>query len=37
MSDLAVFSGMDHQEAPVEFRGSEPEALVQKGLVEEQR
>ena len=37
VSDLAVFSGMDHQEAPVEFRGNEPEALVQKGLVEEQR
>ena len=37
VSDLAVFSGMDHQEAPVEFRGNEPEALVQKRLVEEQR
>jgi polysaccharide transporter, PST family len=37
VSDLAVFSGMDHQEAPVEFWGSEPEALVQKGLVEERR
>jgi polysaccharide transporter, PST family len=37
VSDLAVFSGMDHQEAPVEFRGSEPEVPVQKDLVEEQR
>ena len=37
VSDLAVFSGMDHQEAPVEFLGSEPEALVENGLVEEQR
>jgi PST family polysaccharide transporter len=37
VSDLAVFSVMDHQEAPVEFGRSEPQALVQKGLVEEKR
>lgn len=37
VSDLAAVSGMDHQEAPVEFPGSEPEALVQEGLVEEKR
>jgi O-antigen/teichoic acid export membrane protein len=33
VNDLAVFSGMDHQEAPVEFERNEPEA----GLVEEKR
>jgi PST family polysaccharide transporter len=33
VSDLAVFSGMDHQEAPVEFERNEPQA----GLVEEKR
>jgi polysaccharide transporter, PST family len=36
LSDLAVFSGMDHQEAPVEFTRTEPKVLAQKRLVEEQ-
>jgi O-antigen/teichoic acid export membrane protein len=34
VSDLAVVSGMDHQEAPIEFLMTEPESLVQKGVVE---
>jgi hypothetical protein len=34
MSDLAVVSGMDHQEAPVEFLVTETESAVQKGFVE---
>ncbi len=34
MSDLAGVSGMDHDEAPVEFLVTEPESLLQKGFVE---
>jgi hypothetical protein len=34
VSDLAVVSGMDHQEAPVEFLVTGPESAVQKGFVE---
>ncbi len=34
VSDLVFVSGMDHQEAPVEFLVAEPESVVQKGLVE---
>jgi polysaccharide transporter, PST family len=37
VNDLAMFSGMDHQEAPVEFPRTEPKALAQKALVEEKR
>jgi PST family polysaccharide transporter len=34
MSDLAGVSGMDHEEAPVEFLVTEQESLLQKGFVE---
>jgi len=34
LSDLAVVSGMDHQEAPIEFLVTEPESVVQRGVVE---
>jgi len=34
MSDLAGVSGMDHEEAPVEFLVTEPESVVQRGVVE---
>ena len=34
MSDLALVSGMDHEEAPIEYLVTEPESVVQKGVVE---
>ena len=34
VSDLAAVSGLDHQEAPVEFLVSEPESVVQKPFAE---
>ena len=34
LSDLAVVSGMDHEEAPVEFLVTEPESVLRKGFVE---
>src|SRR3984957_4346866 len=34
LSDLAVVSGMDHEEAPIEFMMSEPESVVHKGAIE---
>ena len=34
ITDLAVVTGMDLEEAPVEFLLSEPEPVVQKGYVE---
>jgi hypothetical protein len=34
MSDLAGVSGMDHEEAPVEFLVTEPESVFQKEFVE---
>jgi hypothetical protein len=34
LSDLAVVSGMDHEEAPIEFLATKPESVVQKGVVE---
>ncbi len=34
VSDLAAVSGLDHQEAPVEFLVSEPEPVVQKPFAE---
>jgi hypothetical protein len=34
MSDLAGVSGMDHEEAPVEFLVTEPESVLRKGFVE---
>jgi hypothetical protein len=37
VSDLALVSGMDHEETPVEFLVTAPESVVQKGFVEEER
>ena len=37
LSDLAAFSGTDHEEAPVEFARNEPQALAEDGLIEEKR